>query len=245
MKKEITSKTEILAFCMLAVCSGLMIGIGGTASLLARHYYADWGRLIGAVLFSLGIYAIVAFEMKLFTGMVADIPTMPAKNLWTLPVCFLGNIVGVGLIAIVVYFSPVESDVTHHAIDIISGKLASENWAIGSLTSSILCGMLITLSVWSVKYAPKKGLSSTVGVMFPIIFFAFCGFDHSVANMLYFYYLGRFDWQIVAYILLSILGNIIGGVILPLIALLKQKSLERTQAKRAAAEQAESEQASK
>ena len=96
------SKTDIAVFVLLAVCSGLMIGIGGTASLLAQSLYASWGKLIGAILFSLGIYAIVTFEMKLFTGMVADIPKMPRKNLWTLPVCFIGNAIGVGLIALVV-----------------------------------------------------------------------------------------------------------------------------------------------
>ena len=40
----------------------------------------DWGRLIGSVLFSLGILAIVMFEMKLFTGLISDIPEMGAKN---------------------------------------------------------------------------------------------------------------------------------------------------------------------
>lgn len=218
------NKTEFALFCLLSICSGLMIGVGGTASLLARHYFGDWGRLIGAILFSLGIFAIVTYEMRLFTGMVADIPKMPLNKLWMLPVCFIGNIVGVALIAVVVYFCPVGELVVPYAKELISGKLNVSNWPIASLTSAILCGMLITLSVWSVKYAPRKGLSSTVGVMFPIIFFAFCGFDHSVANMLYFYYLGEFSWRVVGYILLSIVGNIIGGVILPLIALLKEKS---------------------
>ena len=225
------SKTDIAVFVLLAVCSGLMIGIGGTASLLAQSLYASWGKLIGAILFSLGIYAIVTFEMKLFTGMVADIPKMPRKNLWTLPACFIGNAIGVALIALVVSVSPVADATMPLGREIISSKLSAENWALGSLSSSILCGMLITLSVWSVNYAPRKGVSSTVGVMFPIIFFAFCGFDHSVANMLYFYYLGEFSWRVVGYIALSILGKIIGGVILPLIVKLREFSINRKQPK--------------
>jgi formate/nitrite transporter FocA (FNT family) len=88
--------------------------------------------------------------------------------------------------------------------------------------------MLITLSVWSVNYVPEKGLSATVGVMLPIIFFAFCGFDHSVANMLYFYYLGELSWRVVGYIALSILGNILGGIALPLVVKLK-KHVEETE----------------
>ena len=225
------SKTDIAVFVLLAVCSGMMIGIGGTASLLAQSLYESWGKIIGAVLFSLGIYAIVTFEMKLFTGMVADIPKMPKKNLWMLPVCFIGNAIGVALIALVVSVSPLAKSTMPLGASIIETKLNAENWALGSLSSSILCGMMITLSVWSVNYAPKKGVSTTVGVMFPIIFFAFCGFDHSVANMLYFYYLGEVSWRVVGYIALSILGNIIGGVILPLIVKLREFSINRKKPK--------------
>lgn len=225
MKKMNTlSKTEFAVFCLMAVCAGLMIGIGGTASLLAQHYFEVWGKLIGACLFSLGIFAIVTYEMRLFTGMVADIPTMRLKNAWTLPVCFLGNVVGVGIIAVLAAATPAGTVIIPIAQNLIKGKLSSDSWAISAFCSSILCGALITLSVWSVKYAPRKGLSPTVGVMFPIIVFAFCGFDHSVANMLYFFYLGEVSWRVVGYIALSIAGNIVGGVVLPFISLFRERS---------------------
>ena len=218
------TKTDFIIFCLLAVCSGLMIGIGGVSSLLARFYFGDWGRLVGATLFSLGIFAIVTYEMKLFTGMVADIPFMHLDKVWTLPVCFIGNIIGVAVIALLANFSPVGNAVVPLGRDLIISKLNDGQWPINVLSSSILCGALITLSVWSVKYAPKKGLSPTVGVMFPIIVFAFCGFDHSVANMLYFYYLGEVSWRVVGYILLSIVGNILGGIILPLVSKLRESA---------------------
>jgi formate/nitrite transporter FocA (FNT family) len=78
----------------MAILSGIMIGIGGSASLLAGATLGSSGKLIGAFLFTLGIFAIVTFEMRLFTGMVADIPEMKLKNIWKLPICFLANIVG-------------------------------------------------------------------------------------------------------------------------------------------------------
>ena len=83
--------------------------------------------------------------------------------------------------------------------------------------------MLIAISVKSVKRAPQKGVSATLGVIFPILIFAFCGFDHSVANTLYFFYLGEFSWRIIGYILLNILGNVVGGVLFTLPMLLKEK----------------------
>ncbi len=235
------TKKELAVFCLMAVLSGFMIGIGGTASLLANNLLGVWGKLIGALLFSLGIYAIVTYGMKLFTGMVADIPKMGTKSLWRLPLCFLGNIIGVALVAVLVWNSPLAATVVPQGKLAIAGKLASDNWALKSFCSAILCGWLITLSVWASKYAPKKNLSASIEVIFPVVVFAFCGFDHSVANMLYFYFYGEISWHVVGYIVMSILGNIVGGVLLPLVILLKEKAREE----RAALEATEAAQAEK
>lgn len=216
---------EFLSFMFMSISSGLMIGIGGTASLLSISLFQIWGKLIGALLFSLGIFAIVTYEMKLFTGMVADIPKMGIKNIWKLPFCFLGNILGVGIIALLVSFTPLAEKVIPQAQEIVAQKLSAPYWGASALCSSILCGALITLSVWSVKYSPRKGLDATLGVTFPIVVFAFCGFDHSVANVLYFCFYGQFTWQIIGYELICMLGNIIGGVILPLIVMLRDYAI--------------------
>lgn len=211
---------QVISFCLMSFCSGVMIGVGGTAFLFASSFYGEWGRLIGAILFSLGILAIVMFEMKLFTGLISDIPEMGAKNLWKLPVCFVFNMLGVLFAALLVENSVLATSVVPQAKELMSAKLTAENWAINALSSGILCGFLITLSIGAVNYAPRKKLSTTVGVMFPIIVFAFCGFDHSVANTLYIFFLG-FSGKAIVYLLLCVLGNILGGVILPILSLFR------------------------
>lgn len=223
--------SELAIFCLMALCSGFVIGIGAVASLLANYYFGDWGRLVGACLFSFGIFSIVTYEMKLFTGMVADIPKMGAENYWKLPVCFLFNTLGVGIIAVVAYYSPQAAIVVPEGSALIEAKLSADGWVLKDFCSGIMCGALITLSVKAPQYSPKKGLSATVGVMFPIIVFAFCGFDHSVANMMYFYYYGEVSWRVVGYILITIVGNMVGGEALPLIQLLKERA-ERNAKKR-------------
>ena len=232
------TKKELWVFSLMAVLSGFMIGIGGTASLLANYLFGVSGKLIGAVLFSLGIYAIVTYGMKLFTGMVADIPKMGVKGLWQLPLCFFCNVLGVAIVAFLVWHSPLAESVVTMGRVIVKSKLAMDEWAIKSFCSAILCGWLITLSVWASKYAPKKNLSASIEVLFPVVVFAFCGFDHSVANMLYFYFFGEISWHVVGYILCSIAGNIVGGVLLPLVILLKEHAKkERAALDAAAAEQ--------
>ena len=226
---EKMTKLEFAVFFLMSICSGLTIGIGGAAALTANAMYQTWGKLIGAGLFTIGIYAIIIYEMRLFTGMVSAIPTMGWKNSWRLLVCFIGNAVGVAIIAGLVYCTPLADTVIPQGKAVATAKLSAENWALSSLTSSILCGLLITLSVWSVNHATKKNLSCTLGVLFPIAVFAFCGFDHSVANMLYFIFLGKFSWKIVGYCLLSIVGNVVGGIILPYISILRDKLDEKKQ----------------
>ena len=220
---EKLTKAQFISFCLMAFCSGVMIGIGGTAFLLACSMNIEeklLAKLIGAVLFSLGILCIVMFEMKLFTGLISYIPEMGAKNFWKLPVCFLGNMIGVIVAAILVKYSPLADKIIPQAQSLISAKIDADLWAVKAFCSAILCGFLITLSIGAVKYAPRKGLSTTVGVMFPIIVFAFCGFDHSVANTLYIYFLG-FTWKSIGYLLMCVLGNIVGGVILPILSIFR------------------------
>ena len=220
---------EVIVFCLMAIFAGVAVGIGGTASLIsASRMGGGYGKILGGLLFSLGIYSIISFDMKLFTGMVAAIPKMGVKNMWKLPVCFVCNALGVALVAVLLTFSPIYAEVNVEAAKLIGGKLHSDTWALNALCSGVLCGILITMSIWASHYAPVKGLSTTVGVILPIVVFAFCGFDHSVVNMLYFYFLGEVSWHVVAYILLSIVGNAIGGVLMPLVVMLRGTENDKT-----------------
>lgn len=199
-----------------ACFAGVAIGLGAVASLLANSLLDGLaGRLVGACLFTVGMLIIISYEMKLFTGMVAVVPALGAKNLWQLPLCFLCNAAGIGVVALLARFSFAGETLAAQAATLMTGKLSDGLWYVRDLCSAVLCGVLITFSVRSVQAAPKKGLNPTLGVILPIAVFAFCGFDHSVANMLYFYYLGEISWQVAGYILLTVIGNFLGGAFYP------------------------------
>ncbi len=211
---------DFIHFLFMTLLSGAMIGICATSSLTATAIVND-GRIIGSLLFSLGMFVILAFEMKLFTGLIPKIPHTSPKSYWQLPVCLIGNFVGVYIVYLLVSQTYFADKVVLQGANLIANKLSLDNWALSSLSSGVLCGILITLSILSVDHSHKKGLSANVGVMFPIIVFVFCGFDHSIANMFYFYCLGEFSWKVIGYISLTILGNLIGGIILPLVLKLR------------------------
>jgi formate/nitrite transporter FocA (FNT family) len=220
---------DTTAFILLGIFAGVAIAIGGTASLLACNLMSGlWGKFVGAVLFSLGMFTVITYGLKLFTGMVAGIPTMGVKNMWQLPVCFIANTIGVVLFAVIVRYSFIGEQVCSQAQTIISGKFDSDLWALKTFLSAIACGLLITFSVWSPRYVGSKKLSASVGVMFPIIVFVFCGFDHSVADVFYLCLSGTVTLQAVGYVLLAILGNIVGGVLFPLVMLFIDKNVNKS-----------------
>ena len=63
-KFEKMTRAEVIVFCLMAFSSGVVIGIGGVSSLLSISLFGNWGRLVGGTLFSLGIFAIVTYEMR-------------------------------------------------------------------------------------------------------------------------------------------------------------------------------------
>ena len=210
------SKKEVVAFIAKACFAGVAIGFGAVASLLANSLLAGLaGKLVGGCLFTVGMFIIISYDMRLFTGMVASVPDLGAKNLWRLPLCFFCNAVGIGVVAVLARFSFSGDALAAQAASLMQSKLNNDLWYVKDFCSAVLCGVLITFSVRSVQAAPRKGLNPTLGVVFPIAVFAFCGFDHSVANMLYFYYLGDISWKIVGYILITVIGNFLGGAFFP------------------------------
>jgi formate/nitrite transporter FocA (FNT family) len=215
---------EVTIFILLGIFAGAAIAIGGTASLLACKLLSGlWGKFVGALLFSLGMYTVITYGLKLFTGMVSGIPTMGVKNMWQLPVCFIANTVGAAIFALIVTYSFIGDSVAAQAQSVISGKFSDDLWALKTFFSAIACGILITFSVWSPRFVAEKRLSASVGVLLPIIVFVFCGFDHSVADVFYLFMSGTASWQAVAYVLIAIVGNTLGGVLFPLTYLLIKK----------------------
>ena len=211
---------DLVHFVLMTLLSGAMIGICATSSLTASAVVEN-GRIVGALLFSLGMFVILAFEMKLFTGLIPKIPHTNIRSYWQIIVCLVGNFIGVYIVYLLVSQTFFATKLIDAGATLIKGKLDLENWALCALCSGTLCGVLITLSVLSVDHSHHKGLSASIGVMFPIIVFVFCGFDHSIANMFYFYCLKEFSWRVIGYIALTILGNFIGGIILPLVLKLR------------------------
>lgn len=222
MRFEKMTKKDFMVFCVASVFGGIMVGVGGVGLLLsAAAFEGATGKLVGAVIFCLAMFVVTTFGLYLVTGLSTRIITMGVKNWWSLPVSLFFNVIGIGICAVLVEFS--HTNVKDAAISVMQTKLCDEGWALHAVCSGVLCGILIGLSVFLCKYTAKKHLSATVGVVFPVFVFVFCGFDNSLANVYYMFACGEITFVAIAYCFLTLIGNLIGGVMVSVLPLIKKK----------------------
>lgn len=218
------TKKDFLVFCVAAVFGGMMVGFGGIGLLISLSVLGGaMGKLVGALIFSLAMFVVTTFGLYLVTGLSTRMLTMGFKHWWSFPVSLVFNTVGIAFAVLLVYFSHAQGMVVEEAKSLVTAKLCENIWHIHSLCSGILCGTLIGLSVFLSKYTEKKQLSATVGVIFPVFVFVFCGFDNSLANILYIFLCGEITWTSIAYVFISLVGNLIGGVLVSIIPFVKKK----------------------
>ncbi len=187
--------------------AGILIAIGGSVFLACYGEGSLLSRIIGAVFFSVALLCICYKGYALFTGKVGFIPERHDRAaisvlLWGL----LGNALATVLLGLCLrYALPALAE---PAELICAAKLTQAWWQ--TLVRGIFCGFLMYLAV-SI-YRDKQ---TVVAIFFCVPVFILAGFEHSIANMFYFGAAGRLSLESALYLLIVVLGNAIGGMLLP------------------------------
>lgn len=198
---------EFFNYCIISFFAGMMVVLGALGNLLA---IANGEKLLGSVFFSFGLFFTVLFSLKMYTGMTYNLVKFKLRDWYKLVTCFIGNALGVFFICFLASYTTLGKDIT-----LLSQQIMANKFEVGYLNafcSSILCGILIDVSIKSYSIAPTKGLSGSVGVMLPVIIYVYLGLDNSVANWNYIFLAKSWTSECLIYVLLTIVGNIIGGV---------------------------------
>lgn len=177
-----------------SVLGGFMIAVGGIIYLSCDIKY------IGALLFSLGLFTILVFSFKLYTGAVGYFPDK------SLPVIWLGNLTGTVLASLLVLCTRYGEALYEKACALVSVKLNDSLLSIFIL--SLFCGVLMFIAVDA--YREKKLIIAT---FLAVPTFILCGFEHCVANMVYFTLAKMWTLKSVLYLLVMTLGNSLGAII--------------------------------
>lgn len=190
-----------------AVLAGICISIGGTVFLSLES------KVIGAFLFTIGLFVICTNGLHLFTGKICYIFENGKDYLRTIPVIWLGNLVGTFCSAVVLCMTRIGSAITEKAASICQIKL---NDSVGSiLVLSFFCNILIYIAVDGFKNNPHE-VGKYLALFFGVVVFILCGFEHCVANMFYISVAKAWSARAFYYLLIMTVGNGLGGVFVPL-----------------------------
>jgi formate/nitrite transporter FocA (FNT family) len=185
----------------LAVAAGLFIGVGGSVLLSCDNRY------LGAVLFSIALLAICTLGLYLFTGKIGYLwNSHTLTDVCCIVAGLLGNMAGTWLSATALRFCRAPLiDVVRPMVD---AKLTQA--PLQSVLTGIFCGLLMYTAVAIYK---EKG--THLGIFFCVPVFILAGFEHSIADMFYFFTAGMFTPKIALFLLIVVVGNAIGGMLIP------------------------------
>lgn len=192
-----------------SIISGLLICIGGSVYISCTLAGIGW---LGAILFTFGLYTICEYGFNLYTGKVGYI-AYDFRN-----VKYIGHVALVLLFNLLATFavgalmSLAFTELSAKAAEMYAAKL--EHSVFRSFLSAVFCGLIMFIAVDTGKRGRK------LGMFLGIPTFIFCGFDHSIANS---FYNGlavgadTFTLKNGLFILVVVLGNAVGGMLLPLL----------------------------
>ena len=189
------------------VLAGISIALGGTVFLSLEN------KVLGALFFTVGLFAVCTFGFSLFTGKVCYVFDNSASYAAALPVIWLGNLAGTWLTAAAEGLTRVGPALMERAQAVSAAKLADSPLSLFFL--AVLCDMLIYIAVEGYKNNPHP-VGKYLAIFFGVTVFILCGFEHCVADMYYFSMAGVWSGRTLLLLLVMTLGNSVGGVLIPL-----------------------------
>jgi formate/nitrite transporter len=193
------ARLPLLSMVTLGVLAGGFIGLGALYyTLVAADPGIGFaaGRVLGGIVFSLGLVLVVVAGAELFTGNNLLVMAWVVRRISTrelvrdLVIVFLANLAGAAGLAVLVALSGEwrlgGEQVGQAAVRIAAAKTALP--AGEAFLRAVLCNILVCLAVW-MALAGRSVADKVLAVIFPISAFVAAGFEHSVANM-YFIPLG-------------------------------------------------------
>jgi len=176
----------------LGLMAGAFIALGAMFyTIVAADHALSFGigRVLGGLVFSLGLVLVVIAGAELFTGnnlivmAWADGKVSTGEVLRNWAVVLVANGIGAAGIALLVWLSGHPKlgggAVATHAMAIAAAKTAlpfDEAFFRG-----VLCNVLVCMAVW-LAMAGRSVTDKVLAVVFPVTAFVAAGFEHSIAN---------------------------------------------------------------
>ncbi len=216
-------RRPLAALWWSGLAAGLSMGFSLVAEGLIRAYLPDasWRPLISKFGYSLGFMIVILGRQQLFTEntLTPILPLLVQRNLKTLyrvlrlwAVVLAANLLGALIFAWVVGNTDVfHSNIRQAFSDI--GREAMDGSYSTVVLRAVFAGWLIALMVWLLPYAESARVTVIIIITFIV---GLGGFAHIIAGSVEVFQLAvtsQVGWdRVIAWVLSTLTGNIIGGV---------------------------------
>ena len=156
-----------------ALAAGLCISIGAAA------YLSCDNKIIGALLFTTGLFTICFFGLNLYTGKIGYVLDMPHPT--DCLTTWAGNAVGCIFGGVMLRYAIPSLAEVGRAVTVAKLDIP----ILRATVLGIFCGILMYIAVHNYNKNPHM-LGKCVGIFVCIPAFIICGFEHSIANVVYF-----------------------------------------------------------
>jgi formate/nitrite transporter len=184
------ARLPVVQMFTLAVLAGVFIALGAAAfTMVMTGADASFGpaRLLGGVVFSLGLILVIVGGAELFTGNALMVMAAVDRRItiaqlgrnWV--VVYAGNFVGALAIALAIALTGLLDGPTGATALAIAEAKVSLSW-LEAFMRGVLCNMLVCLAVW-LTLAARTVTGKILAIVWPISAFVLLGLEHSVANM--------------------------------------------------------------
>ena len=183
-----------------SILAGLLISLAGIVYLNCPE------KIVGSLLFSLGLISVILLEANLFTGKIGYVNSK--QSILDSLLILVVNLVAATIVGLIYRCG---SDA---ATPIVESKLLvfSETWWLTGL-KAIGCGAAIYLSVEGYKKS-----KSLIPVILGVMTFILAGWNHCIADCFYMA-AGSSSALAIPYLLVVIVGNSIGSLLIRLLQL--------------------------
>jgi len=180
----------LVPLATLGVLAGVFIAFGAaayTAAMVGTDLSYGPARLVGGLVFCLGLVLVIVGGAELFTGNALIVMAFVDRKVsagalarnWG--VTFVTNFIGaLGMVALMAATGLLEGPMGATAARIASAKVSLG--PVEAFTRAILCNALVCLAVW-LTFAGHTATDKILAILLPISAFVLLGYEHSIANM--------------------------------------------------------------
>jgi len=201
---------KILLNLLNSVMVGIYISIGCISYLLTDN------KIIGSVLFVIGLFLVMNFSNLLYTRLnpLLSVAQNKKEHILLILQSLIGNFIGAYLAAYVFESTRLNTNLQTKAYKLVQLKVADTNISLFIL--AIFCGILVGYGVL-LSSKQKYLIDKTISILIPVVIFVFCGFEHSIADIFYISCSHIWNKYTIIKISVIVMGNFIGGYLVGLI----------------------------